>query len=441
MKVFSRLVTVVVSLGVMLTGASHAFAQTPAAAPPAANEVQTLRDEVDRLTKELQALQQQYDDRLKALEQRLGAQEPSPAPAPTPTPAPAPPDLPTAPGQLGSAPPAGSSKVFNPDMSVIGNFVGIGGKNSMSSEPALQLTEAEAAFQAVVDPYARADFFLSAGPDGLEVEEGFVTFTALPANMLLKVGKMRAQFGKVNTLHTHAMPTADRPLLTQNLVGGEDGLSDSGLSLSHLIQNPLIFLEATGEVYAGTSEVFRTSKRSRLNYVGHVRAYRDLTEATNIDLGSSVAFGPTEGLLPDAIAAQTTGSPTLDKRLIGVDATFRYRPLRRAIYQRLNLRTELVWSKQDLPLGSTSSAFGAYGLGEYQFAQRWYAGVRFDHAGRVFDSSLTDNGGSLFVTFWPTEFSQVRTQYRRTNYAEGVNANEFLFQFNFSIGAHGAHAF
>jgi hypothetical protein len=48
---------------------------------------------------------------------------------------------------------------------------------------------------------------------------------------------------------------------------------------------------------------------------------------------------------------------------------------------------------------------------------------------------------SAFVTFWPTEFSQIRGQYRLTKYAEKVNGNEFLFQFNFSIGAHGAHVF
>jgi hypothetical protein len=35
----------------------------------------------------------------------------------------------------------------------------------------------------------------------------------------------------------------------------------------------------------------------------------------------------------------------------------------------------------------------------------------------------------------------VRGQYRRTRYAEDVTANEFLFQFNFAIGAHGAHVF
>jgi hypothetical protein len=52
-----------------------------------------------------------------------------------------------------------------------------------------------------------------------------------------------------------------------------------------------------------------------------------------------------------------------------------------------------------------------------------------------------DKGGSVFVTFWPTEFSQIRGQYRQTHYAEGIDANEFLFQFSFSIGAHGAHVF
>ena len=58
----------------------------------------------------------------------------------------------------------------------------------------------------MVDPYARADVFLAAGPDGLEIEEGVVTFNTLPGRLLLKAGKMRAQFGKVNAMHTHALP-------------------------------------------------------------------------------------------------------------------------------------------------------------------------------------------------------------------------------------------
>ena len=79
--------------------------------------------------------------------------------------------------------------------------------------------------------------------------------------------------------------------------------------------------------------------------------------------------------------------------------------------------------------------------GDYQFARRWFAGVRYDRSDRADDASLRDTGQSLMLTYWPSEFSQVRGQYRRTNYADGPTANELLFQFQFSIGAHGAHPF
>jgi hypothetical protein len=45
------------------------------------------------------------------------------------------------------------------------------------------------------------------------------------------------------------------------------------------------------------------------------------------------------------------------------------------------------------------------------------------------------------LTYWPSEFSQVRAQYRHTSYGVGATANELLFQLQFSIGAHGAHPF
>ncbi len=87
------------------------------------------------------------------------------------------------------------------------------------------------------------------------------------------------------------------------------------------------------------------------------------------------------------------------------------------------------------------TAFGFYGSGDYQFARRWYVGARYDRSARAWDASLVDKGGSFYLTYWPSEFSQIRGQYRRTNYGDGVKANEFLFQFNFAIGAHGAHVF
>ena len=43
---------------------------------------------------------------------------------------------------------------------------------------------------------------------------------------------------------------------------------------------------------------------------------------------------------------------------------------------------------------------------------------------------LQDTGGSLVLTYWPSEFSQIRGQFRRTRYGESLTANEFLFQFH-----------
>jgi hypothetical protein len=68
-----------------------------------------------------------------------------------------------------------------------------------------------------------------------------------------------------------------------------------------------------------------------------------------------------------------------------------------------------------------------------------------DRSAHATDASLTDTGASVTLTYWPSEFSQVRAQYRRTNYETAPSivsaANELLFQFQFSIGAHGAHPF
>jgi len=377
------------------------------------------------------------------------AQDPQPSPSPEASPTPPPPEAPppaepptevVPPGAGGAGGPSGplpvygpsSSKIFNPDIAVIGDFLGAVGKNdSEFAPPSLEMHEVEATFQAIVDPYARADFFFVFAPDEVGVEEGFITFTSLPANLLLKAGKMRASFGKVNQMHNHVMPWTDRPLVTQNLLGGEEGISDAGLSLSRLFPSSFLFVEAIGEVYRGESpDLFRAPQRGDLTFVGRLRGYRDLTESTNVDFGGSFARGTS--------VDEVHG---LHTRLIGADLAFRYRPLRRAIYRRLIARTELVWSRRELPSEETASAFGAYGALEYQFARRWFAGARLDRAERADDPAQVDKGASLLLTYWPSEFSQLRGQYRYTSYAGGIKANEFLFQLLFSIGAHGAHAF
>jgi hypothetical protein len=433
-----RVTSTCLFLAATLCCAPSAFAQTPAQADPQA----ALRAQIELLRQQLEALQQKVAALEVAGAQRPAAAAPAPA-ATTPAPAATTPATPPAgvevpAGAAGAGGPTGSlpvygstsalSKIFNPDIAVIGNFVGAAGKNDVNPMPALNLNEAEVSFQAVVDPYARADFFLAASPEGLEIEEGFLTFPTLPGGVLMKVGKMKAQFGKANTLHSHTLPWVDAPLPIQNLLGGDEGLNDSGISVSKLIMNPALFLEATGEIYNGNNTLFTAYKRSDLTYLGRLRGYRDVTESTNLDIGTSFVYGHN-----DAGEDSTT-------RVFGIDATFRYRPLRRAIYKRFIGRTELFWSRRDQPSANAKS-FGAYLSGDYQFARRWFAGGRYDFSDRADDSSLRDKSGSFLVTYWPSEFSQIRGQYRHTSFAEGAKANELLFQFLFSIGAHGAHIF
>ena len=428
-----------ISLGVI------GFFGGPGVTPASAQTAAQVQQQIEQLRRDFDALKQQYGDRLTALEASLatiqGGQGAAPAtPPPAASSAQVPPGAEGAGGPTGALPvygnAAGASKVFNPDMAVIGDFLGAAGRNTVNPDPSLQMHESEASFQAIIDPYARGDFFISFREEGVELEEGFITFTSLPGGLLGKVGKMRSAFGKVNSLHNHVLPWTDRPLVINNLAGGEEGNGGAGFSLARLIPAGTLFLEATGQVFRGDSgELFHASERGDLSFVGHLRAYRDLGESNNIDLGASYSRGHNASGVVDDV---DVGRFTTD--LFGVDAAYRWRPLRRSIYHSFIGRTEWIRSRREQPLGR-QDATGWYASGDYQFARRWFVGGRYDRSERADDAALLDKGGSVLLTFWPSEFSQVRGQYRRTNFAEGPVANEFLFQFQFSIGAHGAHPF
>jgi hypothetical protein len=434
-------------------GTTIACAALVASAVPAYAQQQDAAAQAQALQTEIDQLKKDFDARLTDLEMRLAALGGSPpvvaepvTPVQTTPQTPPPPD--TSPVPIGAqgggalpvyGNPVASAKVFNPDIAVIGNFLGATGENKVNPLPALQLSESELSLQAVVDPYARADFFLSFGETGVVVEEGYITFPALPGGVQVRVGKMRAAFGKVNTLHDHVLPWTDRPIVTDNLVAGDEGITDAGISVSRLIPNPWFFLEGTGQVYRGDSnDVFRSAKRGDLSYVGHLRGYQDVSESTNLDLGVSWARGHNPSGIPLDGGPEVFGQFVTN--LFGVDGTVRWRPLRRAIYRSFIGRGEYIVSRRNQPDGLQNSS-GWYLSGDYQLARRWFGGVRFDRSDLLTNANLHDSGESLVITYWPSEFSQIRGQARRTNYAEGPTANEFLFQFQFAIGAHGAHPF
>lgn len=341
---------------------------------------------------------------------------------------------------INNVPNPGASKVFNPDISVIGNFLGKAGQpNPIEFGPdnprsSMTLDEAEVAFQAFVDPYAKANFFLSLTPEGIDVEEGYAAFVTLPYDLTAKAGKFKAMFGKDNTWHTHVRPWVDQPLVIHNFFGDE-GLNDYGISVSKVIPNPgNVFLEATGEVFRGdVADVFQHRNPNDLFYNAHLKAFRDIGENNNIEVGTSYARGALAG-----------GAPG-NNQFAGVDVTYRWKPLVRGLYNSFIGRVEAITDHRD---DFHRNLKGIYVSGDYQLDRRWFTGVRFDSADRAVlaDNSsplrFTDRGASATLTFWPSEFSQLRGQLRRIHYGDiDRSVTELLLQLQFSIGAHGAHSF
>lgn len=338
------------------------------------------------------------------------------------------------PAALAQTPQTGN--VFNPNISAIGDFLASTGHNEVNPMPGLALHEAEVGLQAIVDPYARADVFLTFGTEAgdVGVEEAYITFLNLPGDFLLKAGKLKGAFGKLNTEHLHVRLFADLPLPMQNLLGSEDGIDDAGISISRLIPAPAgIFLEATAQLFRGTTEnLFQANTKSDVEPLFHLKGYGDLSESTNLEIGGSWTRGTNlEG-------------PGFHTSLTGVDATFRWKPLRQGLYRSLIVQAELYLSDRETTAG-TVRANGFYALAQYQLGRRWFAGYRHDESDHADNASLRDRGDSVIVTFWPSEFSQVRAQARRNVYDLGLAgkspATELILQLQFAIGAHGAHPF
>jgi hypothetical protein len=331
---------------------------------------------------------------------------------------------------------AQTGNVFNPNISVIGNALGIAGHNAVDNQPSLQLRESEIGLQAIVDPYARADFFVTFGSQtgDVGIEEGYITFLTVPGDFLVKVGKLKGAFGKVNTEHLHVRLFADTPLVMTNLLGGDDGIDDAGISVSRLIPMPSqIFLEATAQLFQGTSaNLFEAHTRNDVEPLFHLKAYRDLSENANLELGGSWT------------RANNLEGPGFHTALTGIDATFRWKPLRQGLYKSVLVRGEWMHSERETAAGATVRAEGWYLLGQYQLGRRWYVGYRHDEADHADNAALHDRGDSAILTVWPSEFSQLRAQLRRNRYERldgPVTATELLVQLQFVIGAHGAHPF
>jgi hypothetical protein len=329
--------------------------------------------------------------------------------------------------------PTRSTLSFNPDIGVIGDFQSSytsRGKRNID----FYLNETEVSLQATVDPYARADFFLTFGRDpetgkyGAAVEEGYLTTLSLPAKLQLKVGKFKQAVGRINPVHAHALPFIDLPNAYVNYFG-EEGLNDEGASLSWLLPNKKFYQELVFQLSSGYTEApaFFRSPSNRFIYLGHLKNFFTLSDDATFELGLTGIAGPND-------SARTT-------HIASADLTYKWKPVKLNTYRSLTWQSEFYYSSAGMPDGKYKRSFGLYSFIQYQLAKRWFLTGRYDYAQQPTNKSIIENAFSLTAGWYATEFSKMEFEAKGT----GSNVQPSLFQawlrWIFVIGAHGAHQY
>ncbi|MFN3422103.1 MAG: hypothetical protein ACK40X_10325 [Armatimonadota bacterium] len=433
--------------------------------------VQLLQEELSSLKRngaapqrqtQLVAIQQQAEAEKEKLEEEL-QRELQEAAAAAPVPRPSPPSA-----VYGG----GLWQALNPDTSVIANFrTGFRGKRPFASFAGSEFSEAELAFQASTDPFSRLDTFIAVAPEGAEVEEATLTildptFIGLPRNLQIRLGKLLAPFGQLNSIHPPEQPFVDSPLVHRLWFGhvhgnhehgdhnprkrnhqdeGEhedeheehedeheehingavipkEGLfTGTGLSLNWLVPTGRHLTWLTIAPLNVDNATFQTNS-GRPAWLARIRHFRELSPTQTLNLGLNYAFGRND--------------LNRDTRLLGIDLTYRWRPIREGLYRSLVWQTEAYWGWRDTENGAVKPK-GWFTMVEYQLSRTLFLGARYDFAQSP-DKSFSGRGFSLAITLFPSEFGRYRLQWNRLKIG-GQTVHEVWLQTTFSIGIHRPH--
>ncbi|MHC9540112.1 MAG: hypothetical protein AB9903_11380 [Vulcanimicrobiota bacterium] len=332
--------------------------------------------------------------------------------------------------QPSSAPAAASST--NPNISLIGELIWKMNHNKhVDGGSPFQPSNVELAFQSNIDPFSRADVFLHYHDDHLHVCEGYATLYKVPFSFLqTKAGKFKTCFGKVNAIHHHEQPWIDEPNMITNFFGGE-GIAGQGLSMKSVIPTGDVYTELVVEGFNDeNSRSFSGGTSGIPLYNGHLKAYADLNDESNIELGVSHLRG------------YNNAACTCMTAINGADVTYRWRPAQKSKYNSLLLRGEALFSQRNNPGGQVISSKGFYGFGQYQLNRNWYVGGRYDYS-EFPDllNSVNEKAWSGILTYYPSEFMTYRLQYKNTERSYASRLQELWLQLQFNIGPHGAHDF
>ncbi len=320
----------------------------------------------------------------------------------------------------------------NPDIGVVADFRASyfsAGKKNLDA----YLDETEVSFQSVVDPYIRADVFISFSRDpethkyGVDVEEAYLTSLSLPAKLQLKVGKFREAVGRINPVHPHALPFIDLPTAYINYFG--DGLNDEGASLSWLTPAKSFYQELIFQATSGTSESpsFYRGDNNHFLYLGHLKNFFTLSDNATLELGLTGINGPNDSSRSTNIAA--------------VDLTYKWKPVQMNTYKSLTWQSEFFYSNAKYSSAKSYNSFGLYSFIEDQVAKRWFLTGRYDYAQRPYNKSIVDQAYSITAGWYATEFQKIEVEAKHTNINLEPDYSQAWLRWIFVIGAHGAHAY
>jgi len=351
------------------------------------------------------------------------------------------------------------------------------GHTSLAGEDGFNFNYAELVIAASVDNYFDLKGVFHLTEDDFEVEEAFATTRSLPYHLQAKIGKFKSDFGYLNNKHRHNYNFYESPLVYQALLG-DHGINEIGAQLQYVVPLP-IYLMAGVELLNGENEQsFGTDAFSPHDadedfvgideasrpalWIGYLKSSFDLAGGTVL-AGVSMAQGDSRiDHLEDEEGAHAFSGETT---LYGADLTYKYYFASdhaitwqsEYIYREMDGTkyipndTEDAWANQ-IALDKEQS--GYYSELIYQHDKNWRAGVRYSALSQndiTANSTIQDMPDDMYVTsamleYNPSEFSRLRLQY---NYNSSLydedgdknNKNEILLQFNYAIGAHGAHAF
>jgi hypothetical protein len=361
-----------------------------------------------------------------------------------------------------------------PDISAVGDLVGdLSPKGSTQEDGArFGIREVELAVQAVVDPYFRGDVFLGISDlEGIGIEQAYLTTTSLPNQLEARLGRFLMPFGKQNTTHRHDLHTIEYPYVIQRFLGAE-GLKGTGVMGSRVF-SPFGFfqelqitaVDRLGERTEGLTSAEPVNKSlAGLGYSARLRNYVDLSEAANFELSFSGMTGRREQPLDEAYVAQLAdgvNAALARQTILGADLTYRWRPLQQGIYRSFILQGEVMHQLNDrnptIPArtscivtcpdatpfyqGPSRDYTGAYVFARYQTGQRTFIGSRYDFLQDQDDGGRTLNAGSVYLEWFPSEFSKLVAGYEAVSPSGGTLVNRLLLQASFSLGPHKPHPF